>query len=123
MPWVLRLTALQTAIFRVEYGTIRKSIDFRIVVCIFLKVSLQPLDCLLFPVVPDVLHIIVIFHDVDELFHQLIHKNFVNTGKYRTFLCYSSHFCLRDFACVCHNNFRHLYHNILQKEMQDLIED
>ena len=26
---------------------------------------------LLFPVVPDVLHIVVIFHDVDELFHQL----------------------------------------------------
>ena len=25
---------------------------------------------LLFPVVPDVLHIVVIFHDVDELFHQ-----------------------------------------------------
>jgi len=24
---------------------------------------------LLFPVVPDVLHIVVIFHDVDELFH------------------------------------------------------
>ena len=27
---------------------------------------------LLFPVVPDVLHIVVIFHDLDELFHQLI---------------------------------------------------
>ena len=26
---------------------------------------------LLFPVVPDVLHIVVIFHDLDELFHQL----------------------------------------------------
>ena len=26
---------------------------------------------LLFPVVPDVLHIVIIFHDVDELFHQL----------------------------------------------------
>ena len=26
---------------------------------------------LLFPVVPDVLHIVVIFHNVDELFHQL----------------------------------------------------
>ena len=26
---------------------------------------------LLFPVVPDVLDIVVIFHDVDELFHQL----------------------------------------------------
>ena len=26
---------------------------------------------LLFPVVPDVLHIVIFFHDVDELFHQL----------------------------------------------------
>ena len=26
---------------------------------------------LLFPVVPDVLHIVVIFHDLDELLHQL----------------------------------------------------
>ena len=25
---------------------------------------------LLFPVVPDVLHIVIVFHDVDELFHQ-----------------------------------------------------
>ena len=25
----------------------------------------------LIPVMPDVLHIVVIFHDVDELFHQL----------------------------------------------------
>jgi hypothetical protein len=29
----------QTAIYPVEYGTIRKPIDFRIVVCIFIKVS------------------------------------------------------------------------------------
>ena len=27
---------------------------------------------LLFPVVPDVLHIVVIFHGIDELLHQLI---------------------------------------------------
>ncbi len=26
---------------------------------------------LLFPVVPDILHIVVFFHDLDELFHQL----------------------------------------------------
>ena len=26
---------------------------------------------LLFPVVPDVLHIVIVFHDLDELFHQL----------------------------------------------------
>ena len=36
------MPTLQTAIYPVEYGTIRKPIDFRIVVCIFIKVSLQP---------------------------------------------------------------------------------
>jgi len=30
---------------------------------------LQRNDFLLFPVVPDVLHIVIFFHDVDELFH------------------------------------------------------
>ena len=28
------------------------------------------IELFLLPVVPDVLHIVVIFHDVDELFHQ-----------------------------------------------------
>ena len=40
---------------------------------------------LLFPVVPDVLHIVVIFHDVDELFHQLIRENEQIHDKNRTF--------------------------------------
>ena len=30
----------------------------------------DPVCVLLFPVVPDVLDIVIIFHDVDELFHQ-----------------------------------------------------
>ena len=31
----------------------------------------DPWTLFLIPVVPDVLHIVIIFHDVDELFHQL----------------------------------------------------
>ena len=39
--------------------------------CRFAPVNFGALK-LLFPVVPDVLDVVVFFHDVDELFHQLI---------------------------------------------------
>ena len=56
---------------------------------------------LVFPVVPDVLDVIVVLQHVDELAHVLALKH--NNCKANTLYCYLVHVCHNTSGCIKHN--------------------